>query len=282
MSLRILIVEDNPDTSDLLRYLLEAFGHSVELAWNGVEALRSARETAPDLILCDIQLPEMDGHEIVRRLKQDRELQTIPVIALTAFAMVGDRDRILASGFNGYLSKPISPETFVPEVEAFIERHKSSERIGRMEADPGSDAIASAPVNPTQTGGILVVDDIRANLEMERAIFASAGYRVHTAGGMSEALAVARRVSPNLVLTDLHMPDGNGFALVRAMRADPDLSSTAVVFLSGTVFAEEDRATALSLGAQRFLRKPIPAAALLEEVQQVLAQFSNINLPSHA
>jgi two-component system cell cycle response regulator len=73
-----------------------------------------------DLIICDVQLPKVDGYEVVRQLKNDAELSRTPIVAVTALAMVGDRERVLASGFDGYVSKPIDPETFVAQVEAFI------------------------------------------------------------------------------------------------------------------------------------------------------------------
>jgi CheY-like chemotaxis protein len=77
-------------------------------------------QVKPELIICDIQLPKMDGYEVVRRLKADPKTRSIPIIAVTALAMVGDRDRIIAAGFDGYLAKPIDPETFVQEVVAFL------------------------------------------------------------------------------------------------------------------------------------------------------------------
>lgn len=116
----ILVIEDNPANLELMRYLLEAFEYRVSVAPDGEQAIEAARLQRPDLILCDIHLPGIDGYEVVRRLRVDRDLARIPVVAVTALAMVGDRDRILATGFDGYLSKPIDPETFVPQVRAFL------------------------------------------------------------------------------------------------------------------------------------------------------------------
>jgi CheY-like chemotaxis protein len=120
VSASILVVEDNRDNMNLMEYLLRAFGYTPLLASSGTKGIRLAAERNPDVILMDVQMPEMDGYEATAMIKRDPNLAGIPIVAVTAFAMVGDGDRILASGFDGYISKPITPETFVSEVEAFL------------------------------------------------------------------------------------------------------------------------------------------------------------------
>ena len=118
MAASILVVEDNADNMELMQYLLKAFGYEPLLATSGAEGIRLARERRPDLVLMDVQMPEMDGYQATEAIKS--ELDACPVIAVTAFAMVGDRRRIMARGFDGYISKPITPDTFVTEIEAFL------------------------------------------------------------------------------------------------------------------------------------------------------------------
>jgi len=120
MSARILIIEDNPTNLDLMTYLLNAFGYTTLTAQDGEEGLETVGREVPDLIICDIQLPTMDGREVARRLKSHPQFHRIPLVAVTALAMVGDRARLLAAGFDGYIAKPLSPETFVQEVEKFL------------------------------------------------------------------------------------------------------------------------------------------------------------------
>lgn len=117
---RVLVIEDNPESLELMVYLLRAFGHEPLAARDGAEGLDAARRARPDLIVVDIQMPAMDGFEVVAALKGDPELALIPAIGVTAYAMVGDRDRILAAGFEGYLSKPIEPTTFVSNLVDFL------------------------------------------------------------------------------------------------------------------------------------------------------------------
>jgi two-component system cell cycle response regulator DivK len=120
MPARILVIEDDPNTLELMIYLLDAFGHSPLTAGNGVAGMTLASAERPDLIVCDIQLPELDGYGVARALAEDPRLSTIPLIAITALAMVGDRERILAAGFDGYMSKPIVPETFVGQLDHYL------------------------------------------------------------------------------------------------------------------------------------------------------------------
>jgi two-component system cell cycle response regulator len=120
MGCRVLLIEDNPTNLELMTYLLKAFGHATTSARDGEEGVRLALSTRPDLILCDIAMPKLDGFGVLRRLKAEPVMVGVPVIAVTASAMVGERDKILAAGFDGYISKPITPETFVGEVESFL------------------------------------------------------------------------------------------------------------------------------------------------------------------
>jgi len=118
---RILIIEDNAANMELMTYLLKAFGHTVLSARDGAQGIDLARQERPDLIACDIQLPKVNGYEVARQLKATPELAAIPLIAVTALAMVGDREKVLAHGFDGYLTKPIDPTTFV----GLLEQHLS-------------------------------------------------------------------------------------------------------------------------------------------------------------
>jgi two-component system, cell cycle response regulator DivK len=105
------IPANTQDSLDLMVYLLKHFGHTPLSARDGLERIEAARREVADLILCDIQLPGADGLDVCRQLKKDPALRNIPMVAVTAYAMVGDREKLLGEGFNGYLSKPINPPT---------------------------------------------------------------------------------------------------------------------------------------------------------------------------
>lgn len=116
----ILIVEDNETNQLLASTVLEREGFRVELATNSVEALEKLNRTPPDLILMDVQLPGQDGLSLTRRLKADQNTAAIPIVALTALAMLGDRERTLDAGCIGYIPKPINTRTFAAEVRRYL------------------------------------------------------------------------------------------------------------------------------------------------------------------
>ncbi|WP_287155696.1 response regulator [Candidatus Solincola tengchongensis] len=117
---RILYIEDNEQNLYLVTFILEKAGHQVIQARDGWAGLDLAESAAPDMVLLDFQLPGMDGMEVLRRLKASPFTREIPVLAVTSYAMVGDRERLLQAGCSGYIEKPINPETFLQQVERFL------------------------------------------------------------------------------------------------------------------------------------------------------------------
>lgn len=120
--MKILIIEDNEQNLYLARYLLEARGHDVHDAKDGIEGLAVARAERFDIILLDIQLPNMDGYEVARRLREMPGCGTVPIVAVTSHAMPGDREQALAAGCDGYMEKPIDPDRFAADVESVAQR----------------------------------------------------------------------------------------------------------------------------------------------------------------
>jgi len=121
MNRRILLIEDNEQNRYLVTYLLQARGWEVVHAVDGPTGLALAATVAPALILLDIQLPGMDGYAVARALRESPALAAIPVVAVTSYAMAGDRERCIEAGCNGYIEKPIDPQVFATQVEQFLE-----------------------------------------------------------------------------------------------------------------------------------------------------------------
>ena len=117
---RVVVVEDKEENLDLMVYLLTSYGHEALVARNGHEGIVLIGQARPDLVLMDLQMPELDGYQAAAILKAEAELASIPLVAVTAYAMVGDRDAVLAAGFDGYMTKPIDPRTFVRDVERYL------------------------------------------------------------------------------------------------------------------------------------------------------------------
>ena len=120
MKKKFLLIEDNEQNRYLVTFLLTQRGHEVVPAESGPVGIELAGRIRPDLILLDIQLPGMDGYAVARALKSDPALRAVPIVAVTSYAMLGDREQALAAGCNGYLEKPINPRTFVASVECFL------------------------------------------------------------------------------------------------------------------------------------------------------------------
>lgn len=120
MPAKILYIEDNDQNFYLVDFILRARGHEVIWARDGKQGLESAMRIRPDLILLDIQLPIMDGYAVARALRENPELATMPIVALTSHAMLGDREQALAAGCTGYIEKPIQPSSFASQIEQFL------------------------------------------------------------------------------------------------------------------------------------------------------------------
>lgn len=121
---RILVVEDNEDNLYLIKYILQKSGYKVIEARSGAEGVELAVQEKPDLVIMDVQLPDINGLEATRKIRASEADGEIPIIALTSYAMVGDRERFLAAGCTGYIEKPINPQTFLVEIEKFLADNK--------------------------------------------------------------------------------------------------------------------------------------------------------------
>ena len=116
----VLVIEDNENNLYLMRFILTKLGHTVIEARDGAAGVKLAKKNRPDLILMDIQLPVLDGYAATRLIRQDEELKGIPIVAVTSFAMVGDRDKALEAGCTAYVEKPIQPSSFIKVLERYL------------------------------------------------------------------------------------------------------------------------------------------------------------------
>jgi len=120
MKTKTLIIEDNENNMYLISFLMENHGHQVTKAYDGQTGVEMAKAGQHDLILLDIQLPKMNGYEVAKELRRDDSIRDVPIIAITSYAMPGDQEKALDAGCTGYIKKPINPDTFVAEVEGYL------------------------------------------------------------------------------------------------------------------------------------------------------------------
>ncbi len=118
---KILVVDDDKKNRYLVSFLLEKEGFEVVIATNGLEGIETAKKQQVDLIIMDIKMPKMDGYEATRRIRRLKKYKSIPIIALTSYAMVKDKEKTIKAGCTGYMSNPITPETFIDEIKKFLE-----------------------------------------------------------------------------------------------------------------------------------------------------------------
>jgi two-component system, cell cycle response regulator len=255
MSAHILVIEDNSANLELMRYLLDSFQHRVSVASSGESGIISAQLEAPDLVLCDLSLPGIDGYEVVHRMRANMLFDKIPIIAVTGQTSAGERERGLTL-FDGFIAKPIDPATFVLQVESFLS-------TGLRGAAPAN-GMRHAAVAPNGRS-ILVIDDRVSNLDAARSTLGKAGYRVLTVTRPLEAIQLARVAVPDVVLSDVRMPVGTGYDLIREFKADLLLHDIPFVFITAAA-SENERRAGFALGAAKYLFSPLSAEELVREI----------------
>ena len=262
MQASILVMEDNEANMRLMVYLLEAYGYAPLTALDGQQGLEIVQSQPVDLIICDLEMPRVDGYGVSRRLKAHPELRNIPLVAVSAFAMVGDRDRVLAAGFDGYIAKPVDPETFVSQVAAFLPAEKRRDQPRHLSAATS----AQAPRGSTNGLTILVVDDSPTNISLARQTLEPSGYNVISATGPLEAMELAGKHRCDLILSDMHMPRQSGLDLLRSVKEDPKLRSIPFLIITSSAPNNSERQHAIALGAEKVMLRPIEPQELLLEI----------------
>ena len=294
---KILLVEDNELNRDMLNRRLQRRGYEVVLAVDGAEAVLMATSARPDLILMDMSLPVMDGWEATRTIKADKNTSAIPVIALTAHAMVGDRERALASGCDDYDTKPVEIRHLLHKIETLLASHSPANTSAKTEVSKAQieqpiipevlhqqtlSAIkkATSPIQIKQlqqgasaellTGKLLVVDDNEENRDMLSRRLERKGYSVIVADSGEAALEIVQQDNINLVLLDVMMPGISGFETLKRIRQTHSPSRLPVVMVTARN-REDDTVQAFALGANDYITKPIDFAIAIARIQAQLA-----------
>jgi two-component system cell cycle response regulator len=268
---RILIIEDNPANIELMSFLLSAYGHTPLSAADGPRGVAAARSERPDLIACDVNLPGMDGFAVLAELKEELAQAGVPILAVTALAMTGDREKVLAAGFDGYISKPIEPESFVAELEAFLTAASARTQpqapvAAQPQAPMQSQAPAPASTNGEQARTLLLVDDDRFMLGVLNDMLVGQPYRVLSACSGEEALEVLSHEAVEVILCDQAMPGMRGTEVLAEAAAR--YPKTVRLMLSGQPDLSEIEAAIDSGVADGHYIKPLGARALRERLEE--------------
>jgi len=252
----ILVIEDDTLNLKLVESLLELGRYHILKAADAETGIRLVREQHPDLVLMDIRLPGMDGLHATRIIKQDPDLKDIPVIALTAQAMLGDQEKAEEAGCSGYISKPIDTRIFLAKLESFMEdsRQKSGMSLG---------------IYTDHKARILVVDDDPLNVKLLTAKLSAVEYDVIEAYSGQEGLDKAAAESPDLLLLDVMMPYIDGFEVTRRLKHDPHTRHIPIILVTA-LDERENKSKGLEAGADDFLNKPINNVELQARVRSLV------------
>ncbi|GMU55082.1 MAG: hypothetical protein AMXMBFR33_42280 [Candidatus Xenobia bacterium] len=240
---RVLVVDDEVNIRRFLRHVLELEGYQVLEARTGDEAITLARQDKPDLICLDVMLPDVNGMEVLTRLKQEPATRDIPVMIIS---IVEDEAKLFRLGAADFLAKP-------------VDKDKLLERIIRLMA-----------WSNRQENEILLVDDDPDILLALNTIFLNRGYRVRTAQNGEEALQSVREHPPDLILLDLKMPGVSGHDVMRELKHNPETANIPIVVL--TAAPRDDRTVALGMGANTILTKPFSEGELASLVRNLLTE----------
>ncbi len=244
---KILVVEDDRDVAELIRHSLEMEGYEVAVTFSGGDALWLARELKPDLITLDIRLGDMDGFELLERLKKDETTASIPVIIVS---VVAEPEKGFALGAADYITKPFEEERLIMSVRSILE------------------ALDGGRLNK-----ILVVDDEPDVVSWLMDALTRYNFRVRGAYSGEEALRIVKEDPPHLILLDLKMPGIDGYEVLRRLRADETTRHIPVIVITASpVDREKTRVKVLGLGAKRFLVKPFSVETLVSEIKRVIAE----------
>jgi PAS domain S-box-containing protein len=247
----VLVVDDNPQAAEILARTMGAGGFRIKVAHTGPEALSMARELKPVAITLDILLPEVDGWEVLNRLKADEATRNIPVIVVS---VVDNPALGRALGAFDYFVKPVDGKALLSRLSQYAFTNK----------------VKTEPVR------VLVVDDEKANLDLLEALLEPAGFAVIRAGGGQEGIDLARSQMPNLILLDLMMPDLTGFDVVEALRAEEATRSIPIMVLTAKALTEEDKRALNGQVAAIFQRNSVAGTDLIAWLRGIVAQRQNL------
>ncbi len=255
---KILCIEDDPKSRLIIKKLLESVGCSVYEAADGREGLEKAQKLQPDAILMDIMLPIMDGLEITKKLRAVKKTAKIPIIAVTAKAMAGDREQILAAGCDEYITKPIDLPLLLQTLSKALKGELS---LGLSGSEP----------KEVTSKTILLVDDTPKNLIVLEKILKAEGYTILTAPHGESALKILAKSSVDLIISDIAMPTMDGYKLCYEVMKDSRTSGIHFIFYSSHYSNEKEVDFGLSLGADNYMLRPLNIKKLIKTIKTVLS-----------
>lgn len=258
---RILYVEDDPKSRLIVKKLLEKAGCRIYEAIDGKQGVEMAIKLNPDAILMDIMLPNMNGLEAAKKIRKTKEIADIPIIAITAKAMAGDREKILAAGCDEYIAKPIDLPLLLQLLSQVLNRELSLEKPQKPSDKPS----VSKSISKT----ILLVDDTPKNVIVLEKILRSEGYTILTASNGKEALHVLNEYDVDLIISDIAMPVMDGYQLCYKIMKNPATRNVYFIFYSSHYSNKDEVEFGLTLGADKYMVRPLHINELIRNIKEI-------------
>jgi CheY-like chemotaxis protein len=262
----VLVVDDEADNLGLTEGVLEFYGAKVHCAQSAEKGLDLLETVKPTFILLDLSMPDMDGWQMHKRLRANDATTHLPVIALTAHAMSGDKERVMKAGFDGYISKPINIETFISEIKSWLLDAKPADLSQSVEVKKAAQQAAEAKAKGDGLN-VFIVEDEEDSAHMVGELLTYHGLNVRKARDGREALATLAEADPlpDVIVTDLALPGKDGWQLLKELRDTPATAGLPVVaitaFHSPTVADDARKA-----GFNGYFSKPVDAQKFVDKL----------------
>lgn len=251
---RILIIDDSELNRKLVKAILKSHPFELLFAETAEEGLELARSNKPDLILMDVRLPGMDGLAATRVIRGDEELRQTVVVAFTAHAMRGDREKAFAAGCDGYITKPVDTRTFAEQLHGFLS---------------GAGQVTGPEPAWTSAVRVLLAGGEPSEVKSLKSMLSTGWFAVEHAATGSEALHQARLARPDVVIVDREESDISGMALLGLLKSDPDLKSIPVIMIT-PMEDEEWRVNCFLAGAEAVMARPLEHSEVHWRVHQAV------------
>jgi CheY-like chemotaxis protein len=247
-SWRVLVVDDEQDNLEMIAETMSFYGAITKAASSGAEGLEILESFHPTLILLDLSMPKMDGWQMRMRIKENPAHERIPIVALTAHAMTGDRERVLAAGFDGYIAKPINIASLIDDLRNTLQE-KGSLSMMNWQA--------------------LVIEDEADSMELVQGILEYHGIRSIGVPTAEDAFQALETETPDLLVIDLALPGMDGWGFLKQLKSDDRWSHiprVAVTAYHNPFLAEK----AIEAGFHAYFAKPIDATSFVRELQGII------------
>jgi len=263
---RILLVEDDSDFRELLESRLSLLGFEVISASNGKEALQKAKESKPDLIITDIKMPDMDGYSLVKELRMDDELYSVPIIVLTAYRNIEDLFRI--EGIEHYVLKTDGADVLLNKISQILGVDIKQQGAVSIEEKKEEETPEVKPEEHLELRRILIVDTDEEFVNDLKPELESLHYKVYTAQDVIQAINISQEVYPDLIISELNIPAGGGFQLYERLKSILKWKTPSIIFVGSHIDLDKE-VKAKELGARLILKKPIEIGALVDIIKNL-------------